>query len=303
VTGSATNLARRFIFFAIHYSEGERMKLWLVIALIFSAAQMSPAQTLPTVKDAELSDHLTRLADDIAARTHSRFSGTVTVLASDSINAYTLPSGELYVTRGLLKAVYNEAEIVFVLAQQLSSLQLHRQPPPHSSPPPVKPPDTGHKILVGLVSGALIAVGGPLGARVGVMIIAQEIGHRGSARRIYLQTAPASFLTDADRSAVEYLHEAGYDPEAALTVLEKLRAIRPKNYVRQSELPAPPVTFVERMRLVRHRIAKLERKDEYLMDSSTFKALKDRLGTSSNPTDANQLQLKRKSLTSSSQQR
>lgn len=279
------------------------MKIWLVIALVFSVTRMSPAQTLPTVKDAELSNYLTRLADDIAARTHSRFSGTVTVLASDSINAYTLSSGELYVTHGLLKAVHNEAEIVFVMAQQLASLQLHRQPPPHYPQSQVKLPNAGHKILVGLVSGALIAAGGPLGARVGVMIIAQEIGQRGHARPLYVQTAPASFITEADKIAVEYLHNAGYDPEAALAVLEKLRAIRPKHYVRQSEMPPPPVTFVERMRLVRHRIAKLERKDEYLMDSSTFKTLKDRLGTSSNPTDTNQLQLKRKSLTSSSQER
>jgi hypothetical protein len=65
-------------------------------------------------------------------------------------------------------------------------------------------------------------------------------------------------------------------------------------------MPPPPVTFVERRRLVRNRIAKLEGKDEYLMDSSTFKRLKDRLGTSSKPTAADKLQLKSKSLTSSS---
>jgi predicted Zn-dependent protease len=276
------------------------MKLWLVIALMFSAAQMSPAQTLPSVKDAELSDYLTRLADDIAARTNSRFSGTVTVLASDSINAYALPSGELYVTHGLLKAVSNEAEIVFVMAQQLTSLPVHRQTPTQLQ---LKRPSAGHKILVGLASGALIVFGGPLGARVGVMVIAREIGHTSIPVPIHVQTMQASFITEADKIAVEYLHDAGYDPEAALAVLEKLRAIRPKNYVRQSELPTPPVTFVERLRLVRHRINKLERKDEYLMDSSAFKTLKDRLGTSSNPTDTNQLQLKRKSLTSSSQER
>ena len=278
------------------------MKIWLVIALVFSTASMSHAQTLPTVNDAELSDYLTRLAADIATRTNSHFSGTVTVLASDSINAYALPSGELFVTHGLIKAVSNEAEIVFVMAQQLSSLQLHRQPPTYAQPQ-MKRPRAGHKILVGLASGALIVFGGPLGARVGVMVIAREIGHTANPVPLNVQAMEASFITDADRIAVAYLHDAGYDPEAALAVLEKLRAIRPKSYVRQSELPPPPVTFVERMRLVRNRIAKLEGKDEYLMDSSTFKALKDRLGTSSNPTYTNQLRLQQKPLTSSSDER
>lgn len=279
----------------------------LAIALVWGAAFIAHAQPptlhqlLPTVNDAELSEYLTRLADDIAARTQSRFSGTVTVLANDSINAYALPSGELYVTQGLLKTVTNEAEIVFVLAQQLASLQLHSKPPTYYTPPPqAKPPNAGHKILVGLVSGALITFGGPLGARVGVMVIAQEMGQHRTAPPVYLQTAPASFISDADRIAVEYLHTAGYDPEAALAMLEKLRAARPKNYVRQSELPPPPITFLERQRLVRHRIARLERKDEYLLNSSTFKRLKDRLGTASHPTTSNQLQLNRNPLTSSS---
>lgn len=256
------------------------MKSGLFILLVCSAAFIAHAQPptlhrpLPTVDDVELSDYLTQLANDISARTNSRYNSTVTVLASDSINAYALPSGEVYVTHGLLKAVNNEAEVVFVLAQQLSALN---SPPAHSAPPRNKP-SAGHRILVGLVSGALITLGGPFGARAGVMIIAREIGHRVPPRNWPLQTASASFITDADKAAVEYLHEAGYDPEAALTVLEKLRALRPKNYVQQSELPTPPVTFIERMRLVRHRLARLERRDEYLLDSSTFKTLKDRLG-------------------------
>lgn len=278
----------------------------LVIALGWGAAFIAHAQPprlhqpLPTVNDAELSAYLTQLANDIAARTNSRLNSTVIVLASDSINAYALPSGEVYVTHGLLKAVHNEAELVFVLAQQLSSLQL---PIRLSAPSQFDQPSAGHKILVGLVSGALITLGGPLGARVGVMMIAQEMGHRVPPRNWSLQTASASFITDADKAAVEYLHAAGYDPEAALAVLEKLRALRPKDYVRQSQLPPPPVTFLERRRLVRHRIARLERKDEYLLDSSTFKLLKDRLGASSPSTDARKLQLKRQLLTPSSNYR
>ncbi|HEX4945780.1 MAG TPA: M48 family metalloprotease [Blastocatellia bacterium] len=275
------------------------MKIGLIIALVFIVANVSHAQPLPTANDVELSEYLTRLADNIAARTQSQFSGTVTVLASDSINAYTLPSGELCVTHGLLKAVNNEAEIVFVMAQQLSSWQLHRQPPAYAQPQ-LKRPSAGHKILVGLASGALIVFGGPLGARVGVMIVAREIGHTSTPVPVNVQAMQASFVTDADRIAMEYLHEAGYDPEAAITMLEKLRAARPKGYVRQSELPPPPITFQERLRLLRHRIVKLEPKNEYLLDSSAFKTLQTRLGKAAPSTSADKPQLQRQPLSSSS---
>ena len=276
------------------------MKTWLVIALVILAAGRSHAQTaalnqaLPTVNDSALSDYLTRLATNITARTNRNC--TVVVLASDS-----LPNGEVYVTHGLLKAVSNEAEIVFVLAQQLS--YLNPRSPTYYAQPQFKKPSVGHTLLVGLVSGALLVAGGPLGARVGVVVIAQEMDHRSTLRYSSLQTAPASLITEADKAAVEYLHEAGYDPEAALAMLEKLRAVRPKGYVRQSQLPPPPITFIERIRLVRQRIAKLERKGEYLLDSSTFKLLKTRLSEMASPASSDKLQLNRKPLTSSSNER
>lgn len=282
------------------------MRCWFVIAIIVIAgaahAQTStPNQILPTVNDPALSEYLTRLASDITTRANNPIACIVTILESNSINAYALPSGEVYVTRGLVKTASNEAEIVFVLAQQLS--YLNPPTPTYYAQPQFKKPSVGHTLLVGLVSGALLVAGGPLGARVGVMVIAQEMDHRATLRYSSLQTAPASLITEADKAAVEYLHEAGYDPEAAITMLEKLRALRPKGYVRQSQLPPPPITFIERIRFVRQRIAKLERKSEYLLDSSTFKLLKTRLSEPAAPAPSDKLQLNRKPLTSSSNER
>jgi predicted Zn-dependent protease len=282
------------------------MKRWLVIAITFIAVLPAFAQTpapnpvLPTVNRPELSDYLTRLANEVSARANISFYCTVNVIDSDSINAYALPSGELYITRGLIKAVTNEAEIVFVMAQQLSSL--NPPAPIHAARVIGKKPSALHTLVIGLVSGALIVFGGPTGARAGVFVIAKEIEHRSSLRYSSVQILSPAFITEADKFAVEYLHEAGYDPEAALSMLGKLREMRPKNYVRQSALPPPPITFVERMRLVRNRLNKLDRKTEYLMDSSTFKELKMQLEAQPKPASSNasQLQLKRQTLPSSS---
>ena len=113
------------------------MKTGLLIAFVIIASYATSAQTLlpiappnqilSTINDPELSDYLTRLVGNIVARTNAGIAYTVQVLDDESINAFMQPRGELFLTRGLLNAISNEAELVFVLAQQLSSLQPHTQ--------------------------------------------------------------------------------------------------------------------------------------------------------------------------------
>jgi predicted Zn-dependent protease len=291
VTAPKAKTSAPCIFFAASTpattAKEKNMKRWLVIAITFIVSFPAFAQTpapnlvLPTISAPELSDYLTRLAQDISSRTNIPIHCAVNVIESDSINAYALSSGEIYITRGLIQAVSNEAEIVFVMAQQLSYLHPHAST--YAARTAFKKPKAAHTLVIGLISGALIVFGGPVGARAGAFVIAQEIKHRASLRYSSRQTVPASFIIEADKFAVEYLHEAGYDPEAALSLLAKLREMRPKNHVRQSELPPPPITFIERLRLVRKRISKLERKTEYLLDSSTFQELKNRLDLQPKP--------------------
>lgn len=256
------------------------MKICLIIALLCAVVFTTQAQThsptlsLQTVNAPELSDYLTRLAKRVVARTNGTY--TVVVLDDKSINAFAERSGELYLTRGLINATANEAELAFVIAQQLSYLQPRLSA---SYPrPDLKKPGIAHTLVIGLISGAVIVTGGPVGAKVGALIIAQEMRHRSYPRPVYssIQAASPTLIFDADKFAVDALHEAGYDPDAALSLLETLRRLRPKNYVEQSQLPVPPVTFLERMRMLRHHLARRERKDEYLLDSSTFQALKKR---------------------------
>lgn len=257
------------------------MKICLIIAFVCAivftthAQTNSPIPSLQTINNPELSDYLTRLANRVGARTNGHY--TVVVLDDESINAFAERSGELYLTRGLINATANEAELAFVIAQQLSYLQPRLSA---SYPrPDLKKPSVAHTVLVGLISGAVIVTGGPVGAKVGALIIAQEMRHRSQPRPVYssIQATSPTLIFEADKFAVDYLHEAGYDPDAALSLLETLRRLRPKNYAQQSQLPAPPVTFLERMRVLRHYLAKRERKDEYLLDSSTFQELKKRL--------------------------
>lgn len=257
------------------------MKSWLVWVFVLTMACTADAQTppsdlsMPSVDDPVLSGYLTQLANTITARTNPSLNCDVTIVASDSLNAYVSPNGKFYITRGLLKNVSNEAEIVFVLAQQLALLQPRSQPIQQYQ---VKKRSAKRSVLVGAAAGAMIAFGGPFGTRAGLAMIFGEMERRATPEYIPVPTALSSIITDADKAAVEYLHEAGYDPEAAITSLEKLRALRTKGYVEQSQESPPPITFLERIRFVRQRISKLERKDEYLMDSSTFKAMKTRLG-------------------------
>lgn len=77
----------------------------------FGGEYASPGQTLDLVK--EISSRVVAASDDPNAQYR------VTILNSASINAFALPTGELYVTRGLLALANDTSELAAVLAHEV----------------------------------------------------------------------------------------------------------------------------------------------------------------------------------------
>lgn len=125
-----------------------------------------------------------------------------TVLNSDVVNAMAIPGGYIYVTRGLLALVDNEAQLAAVLAHELGHLTaLH-----HASA-------RGRDLLANILVTALGVAGGNLAAQGGGLIAG---------------TTLMSFSRDqeyqADELGVRYMSRAGYDPREMAEFLGKLRA-------------------------------------------------------------------------------
>lgn len=139
----------------------------------------------------------------LLARTVERknFKYKFTVLNSGIVNAFALPGGYIYISRGLLALAETEAEVAGVLAHELGHINaLHhgrRQ---------------GQEMLAGL--GVAIA-----GAAVG-----REVAELGS---VVAQGALRSYSREheleSDTLALRYMARAGYDTGAMVEFLSKMR--------------------------------------------------------------------------------
>ena len=137
------------------------------------------------------------------------FKYTFTVLNSDIVNAFAMPGGYIYITRGLLALADNEAQLAGVLAHELGHITaLH-----HAK-------RYGQGVLASvLLAGAGIFAGQVAPGSGGSIMQAGQLGTVAVLR---------SFSRDnefeADDLGVRYMSRAGYAPRAMAGFLGKLRA-------------------------------------------------------------------------------
>jgi predicted Zn-dependent protease len=124
-----------------------------------------------------------------------------TVLDSPIVNAFALPGGYIYVTRGLLALAENEAEVAGVLAHEIGHVTAR-----HSAE------RYGKSITAALATiGAGILLGGEA---------AQVVGTGG---QLYVRSYSRDQEFEADMLGVRYLTRAGYDPNAMGSFLAKMQ--------------------------------------------------------------------------------
>ena len=127
----------------------------------------------------------------------------VTVLDSPVINAFALPGGYVYVTRGLISLANDEAELASVIGHEIGHVAARHSAQRHTAA-------VGTSIL-----------GAVLGAVVGSGAVNQAFGLGGQG---FLANYSRDQEYEADMLGVRYLAGAGYDPYAAAEFLGSLGA-------------------------------------------------------------------------------
>ena len=152
--------------------------------------------------DQRLQGYIDRIGNRMAAQTGRNGPWTFTVLDSDVVNAFALPGGYVYVTRGLLALAKDEAEVAGVLGHEIAHVIAR-----HS-----RERQTGQTIAGLLAAGIGIVLGSPE--------LAQLANVGGTALLAKYSRGQES---EADRLGIDYLVRAGYDPFAMATFLETMR--------------------------------------------------------------------------------
>lgn len=140
----------------------------------------------------------------VASRSESGYSWRFGLIKSDSVNAFATPGGFVLLTAGLVKLLQSEDELAFVLAHEIAHVTKR------------------HHYRVVLRQRLAEKAAGTLQSSMGDS--ADSAISQASAQ-IYARGLDKSSEYEADSLGVELMTEAGYDPAAALGVLERLQRL------------------------------------------------------------------------------
>ncbi len=153
--------------------------------------------------DPALQSYVEGLVDELGKKSHrSNLVYHVTVLDSPQINAFALPGGYLYITRGIMAYMNSEAELAGVLGHELGHITARH----------------------GVRQQSAGTVAGILGAGVGILTGSSQVAQAANiGSTALIRGYGRNHELEADRLGAEYLANVGYDPQEMLKVVEILK--------------------------------------------------------------------------------
>jgi predicted Zn-dependent protease len=158
---------------------------------------------MPPYEDANLNALVQSVGTRLAAHSHrTELDYRFTIVDSPTVNAFALPGGYIYITRGMLAYLNSEAELAAVLGHEIGHVTARHSVRQHSAA-------TTANVLGTVVSVATGIQGvDDLTSMAGTAIV------RGYGREHELE---------ADRLGAQYMARSGYDPDAMLEVIGILK--------------------------------------------------------------------------------
>lgn len=154
-------------------------------------------------RNEELQAYVTRIGERISAQSsRAGLEFHFTVLNDPMINAFALPGGYIYITRGMLVHMNSESELAAVLGHEIA----------HVTEKHAQKSMTQSQLMKGVSLVAAIATG-----TTGVYELSDMFGG------VLLKGYSRSFELEADRVGAQYMAKAGYDPSAMLKTIDVLK--------------------------------------------------------------------------------
>lgn len=228
------------------------------IALGKTLAQQVEQQSR-VINDPVITEYVNRIGQNIVRNSDAQVPFTIKVLDSDEVNAFALPGGFFYVNTGLIREADTESELAGVMAHEIAHVAAR-----HGTK------NASKAELANWASLPLIFLGGPIGYGVrsaaGLLLPLQFLKFSRSAER------------EADYLGLQYLYKAGYDPKSYVDFFEKIQAkekSRPGSLAKAFSTHPPTPDRIEAAQSEINTI--LPGKDEYMVTSSEFDVVSDRL--------------------------
>jgi predicted Zn-dependent protease len=213
------------------------------------------------VDDPLISEYINRIGQNLARNSDAKVPFTFQVIEGDSPNAFALPGGYIFVYTALLKIADEEDEVAAAIAHEIAHVAARHM--------------TRQATKSQIVNLAGIPAAVILGGGLGGFAIRQ-------AANVGI---PAAFLhftrkdeSEADYLGVQYLYSAGYDPNGAISIFEKLESLERKQPGTVARIFSSHPMDATRIQKTEEEIGRiLPAKDEYVVNTSEYTAIRQRL--------------------------
>lgn len=209
------------------------------------------------VSDAGLSGYVDMLGQHLASFTTNQVPAEMpwefTLLDSDVVNAFALPGGKVFFSRGLAEQLTDEAQMALVLGHEIGHVTAR-----HGAE------RISHALAVqGIVFGAAVAAGASEDDSWMVQALPLVVGLAGQG---YLLKFNRDQESEADELGLRYMVQAGYDPAAIFDVMTVLAGAsqggQPPEFL--STHPHPDTRIEQGRRLIANEYAYTQNNPQYM---------------------------------------
>jgi predicted Zn-dependent protease len=163
------------------------------------------------IENKQLNNYISRIGNLVLAQSQKApFNFHFSILNSSAINAFATPGGYIYIHKGLINAVENEAELAGVIAHEIGHANAR-----HVASIIEKSQKLNIATLAAIIAGAFLGGGGEATAAIAAFSVA-------GASSLTLKFM-REHEEEADRLGINYMANAGYYPAAMVDFLKLIK--------------------------------------------------------------------------------
>jgi len=209
--------------------------------------------------DPIIGEYVNRVGQNLVRNSDAKVPFTFQVIDDDTLNAFALPGGFIFVHTGLIHTAETEAEMASAMAHEIAHVaarHMTRQ--------------ACRAQIANIATIPLIFLGGLPG-----YAIRQGAG---AAIPMTFLSFSRGFEAEADYLGLQYLYAAGYDPNAAIDMFEKMMSLEKRKPGSIAKVFSTHPLNEDRLRKTQAEIEKiLPQKAEYIVNTSDYMEVRGRL--------------------------
>jgi predicted Zn-dependent protease len=211
--------------------------------------------------DPLITEFVNRLGQNLVRSSDAKVPFTFQVIEDDAPNAFALPGGFIFVNTGLLKIASEEDEFAGAVAHEIAHVAARHM--------------TCRETKAQIAGIASIPIGILLGGGLGGYAARQGVGVLNTMSFLKFSRGDE---TEADYLGTQYMYAAGYDPNGAISIFEKLEALNRTRPTLASRILSTHPVDADRITKTQQEIDKiLPGKPEYVVNTSEYHDIRERL--------------------------